>query len=535
VLTRPGLYRIDVSPDRGRTTLMVREGEATLPTQGGMQQVLPGQTAMAEGLDTTVVDVRQGVSSDGFDTWSANRDRRYERSPLDPVRVAPDGRPRGPRRLRALGERPDLRCRVVPDARRGRRLGAVPQWLLDHGRRVRTDVGRLRAVGLRAVPLRTLGPHERPLGLVPGLVHRAPVLGAGAGRLGRRRRPDAGYGGPIYSWAPLAWGEPYKPWWGSCTYRCWTHYNRPYSVNLDDRNYRATPPRYINVQRPGGVTSVGSSTFTGQMPVRNHIVPVQPSQLTPVAISVPSMRTAPATKPLITPGRANTPAPASTVYTSTRRDSIGSGKPGVTSIPFTREARPAPSREYPANAPSAYAPPNVKPSPSSTAGDAAADALHRPGAARHRADLRPAAARAIGAVRRRCTRRRCSARACRPTRRRRSAWRRSRSRKCNRSRSAADARAATAAVAKRAAARDPGTAAAAGDPDAARARGAAARAATAIRRARGAAAASTAAGGRVRDPQNDGGGRQGGGNDGGRGGGGDGGAGPKPGQRGPSR
>jgi len=79
VLTRPGLYRIDVTPDRLRTTLVVREGEATMPTQGGMQQVLPGQTAQADGLDATFVDVRHGIATDGFDTWSANRDRRYQR------------------------------------------------------------------------------------------------------------------------------------------------------------------------------------------------------------------------------------------------------------------------------------------------------------------------------------------------------------------------------------------------------------------------------------------------------------------------
>src|SRR6185369_7468677 len=49
VLTRPGLYRVDVSEDREHTQLSVREGEANVMTAGGVQQVLPGQTAAVDG------------------------------------------------------------------------------------------------------------------------------------------------------------------------------------------------------------------------------------------------------------------------------------------------------------------------------------------------------------------------------------------------------------------------------------------------------------------------------------------------------
>ena len=336
-LTRPGLYRVDVSPDRQRTTLVVREGEATMPTQGGMQQVLPGQTALADGLDATYVDVQQ-----------RHRDRRLrhvEREPRPPLRaqplgdlrVAADGRLRGPRRSRALGERRDLRRRVVSDAGRAG-LGAVPQRLLDHRRRLRLDLGRLRAVGLRAVPLRPLGAPRRPLGLVPGRLRRAPALGAGDGRLGRRlglgnwarasarrctagcRSPGASRSGPGGAAAGTAAG---------------IDYNRPYSVHIDERNVVRRPTQYVNSNRPGGITAVGSATLAGaeagarQPRERDRS---RRRRRMPVLMSAPSVpRDGASHVPLVKPGTSNTPPPASTIYATTRGNAI------------SRPAFPAPS------------------------------------------------------------------------------------------------------------------------------------------------------------------------------------------------
>ncbi|MCL4762109.1 MAG: hypothetical protein KJ018_10115, partial [Burkholderiales bacterium] len=79
-LTRPGLYRVDVTEDRTRTELVVREGEATASFATGLQQVLPGQTALLEGEEPAFAGVRNGFYLDGFDTWSADRDRYYERA-----------------------------------------------------------------------------------------------------------------------------------------------------------------------------------------------------------------------------------------------------------------------------------------------------------------------------------------------------------------------------------------------------------------------------------------------------------------------
>ncbi|MEO8752223.1 MAG: DUF6600 domain-containing protein, partial [Casimicrobiaceae bacterium] len=78
VLTRPGLYRVDVSEDREHSLLAVREGEANVLTYGAVQQVLPGQSAAVDGADPQYATVRNGVANDGFDAWVASRERRYE-------------------------------------------------------------------------------------------------------------------------------------------------------------------------------------------------------------------------------------------------------------------------------------------------------------------------------------------------------------------------------------------------------------------------------------------------------------------------
>src|SRR4051812_49149128 len=78
-LTRPGLYRIDVSPEPRQTWVVVREGQASVMLQSGPLEVLPGQTANIAGVDNAVAEVRNGAGVDALDSWSAERDRVYER------------------------------------------------------------------------------------------------------------------------------------------------------------------------------------------------------------------------------------------------------------------------------------------------------------------------------------------------------------------------------------------------------------------------------------------------------------------------
>ena len=76
-ITRPGLYRVDVSPDREHTRLVVREGEVNVQTASALQQVLPGQSAEVDGPNPQYATVQNGIGLDGFDTWVADRDRYY--------------------------------------------------------------------------------------------------------------------------------------------------------------------------------------------------------------------------------------------------------------------------------------------------------------------------------------------------------------------------------------------------------------------------------------------------------------------------
>src|SRR4029077_15469507 len=77
-LMRPGLYRVDVAADGQTTSLVVREGEANVALAHESRQVLPGQALSFASADPAIADVRNAQGADGFDTWSANRDRRYE-------------------------------------------------------------------------------------------------------------------------------------------------------------------------------------------------------------------------------------------------------------------------------------------------------------------------------------------------------------------------------------------------------------------------------------------------------------------------
>ena len=308
-LTRPGPV-----PDRGERGPRPHDARrARRRGDGGrappaLQQVLPGQSATrARRRSPSQADVRAGYALDGFDTWSADRDRRYERSRTRELRVAADDRLRRSRRARPLGVVARVRHGLVSDDGRGR-LGAVPLRPLELGRGLRLDVGRRCAVGLRAVPLRPLGARRQPLGMVPGRLRRASRVGAGAGRLVRRiglgrlayrsaRRSTAG--------CRSAGASRTCPSWRNCSNRCWTRYNRPYAVNRAERPH-APPTRYANWSAPGGVTAVPGAIFTGRQPVHANVVALRPQAIAnaPVlaqapVLAKPTAATIPGAKPSI--------------------------------------------------------------------------------------------------------------------------------------------------------------------------------------------------------------------------------------------
>jgi len=340
-LLRPGLYRVDVSDDRQETTLVVREGEANAAVTGGAQQVLPGQTATLFGDRDVQADVRNGTGLDGFDTWSADRDRYYRRgrsatyvSPqmvgaadLDaygtwqtegeygavwfPTSVAVGWAPYRYGRWTTL---PGWGLTWVDDAPWGYAPFHYGRWVFVGGRGWGWCPGRYVA---------------RPV-WAPALVA---WYGGGGVAVG-------GYG-PVYGWVPLGWREPYVPAWRNCSDRCWTGYNRPYAVNVAERP-RQPPTHYANAQVPGAITAVPGAAFAAGKPVAPNRVSLPNAQMA----GVPPLAAPPQVKPLpiasssVRPGN-GVPVPASSAFAVTKPRAVTPERP-VTSTPGA-SVRAAPS------------------------------------------------------------------------------------------------------------------------------------------------------------------------------------------------
>ncbi len=319
-LTRPGLYRIDVTADRQTTLVTVREGEATVALVAGAQQALPGQTVTVTGPDPAVADIRNGSGQDGFDTWSANRDRRYERSRASAY-VS--------RQMVGYADLDEYGTwQSTPE------YGAVwyPTSVAEGWAPYRdgywTSVGAWGYTWVDYAPWGYAPFHYGRWAYVggrwgwcPGAYVARPVWapalvgwfgGAGWGA-------SMGLGGPVYGWIPLAWGEPYHPGWRGCSYNCWARYNRPYAVGIAVRS-NTPPPRYVNVGVPGAMTAVAGSTLVGRMPVGNNLlrIPVQQASAAPSLAEAPAVATGPLHVPMMRPGTGGAPAPASTFYATSR-------------------------------------------------------------------------------------------------------------------------------------------------------------------------------------------------------------------------
>ncbi len=339
-LTRIGLYGVDVTPDRQATLVTVREGEAQVALANGAAQALPGQTVTVTGQDPVTADLRNGLGQDGFDAWSANRDRYYEQS-VSAAYVSPqtvgyaDLDPYG-----SWQQYPDYGAVWFPNS-------VAPDWApysdgywADVGGWGYTWVdfapwgyapfhyGRWARIGGRWgwCP----GSHVARPSWAPALVvwHGGPGWG-----LSTRR------GSPVYGWLPLGWRDPYLPPWRHCSSRCWTRLNQPYGVNVRERP-RLPPAHYANAAVPGAITAVTAAGLMGARPVAANRVPV-PTQLAasapvldaPPARS-PDLARLPAVKPV-----AGAPPPASTLYSSGRSPT---GNAGARSGAATPRRSPAP-------------------------------------------------------------------------------------------------------------------------------------------------------------------------------------------------
>jgi hypothetical protein len=369
-LTRPGLYRIDVAPDRQATTLTVREGEALVALAYGAQQALPGQTVSVVGADPAAADIQNGIGVDGFDTWSANRDRRYER-----------GRSNAYVSREMVGYA-DLdehgSWQTYPE------YGAVwfpttvaPGWA-PYRDGYWTDVGRWGPTWVDRAPWGYAPFHYGRWawiggrwGWTPGgYVARpvwAPALVAWVGGPGWGL--SVRYGTPVYGWVPLGWGDSYHPAWRQCSYNCWAHYNRPYAVNVTVRPL-APPARYSNIAVPGALSAVATPTLVGRKPVATNLVGVPMSFATsaPVMASAPPVVQGPRHAPGAGAGNASPPPGASAHVRAPRPEPASPGAGSRPALPVTPSAGRTPGTP-PRGAGSSGAPtassPVVRPGPGS--------------------------------------------------------------------------------------------------------------------------------------------------------------------------
>jgi hypothetical protein len=320
LLTRAGLYRIEVSEDRQHTQVAVREGEADIDTGVAVQQVLPGQSATLDGTSPQVAQMRNGLSTDGFDTWSANRDRYYER-----------GRANSPASREMVGYA-DLDQYGAWDT--APEYGAVwypanvgGDWA-PYRNGYWTEVGAWGPTWVDYAPWGYAPFHYGRWAYIGGRwgwcpgrhVGRpvwAPALVVWVGGPGWRFAPGA----PVYGWVPLGWGEAYHPHWRGCGDRCWANYNKPYAVNVSART--STPSiRYANMNAPGAVTAVTGAVLTGRRSVQANRVAIPSSAVASAPVlSAPLVRPEIRQAAGIKPGD-GIPPPASTFSAAMARPSM---------------------------------------------------------------------------------------------------------------------------------------------------------------------------------------------------------------------
>ena len=78
---RPGEYRINANPDSQTTNVIVRNGYGEVTGGGQTFPVEARQQAIVVGGDQITYDLVDAPGLDGWDQWSASRDRRYDTSP----------------------------------------------------------------------------------------------------------------------------------------------------------------------------------------------------------------------------------------------------------------------------------------------------------------------------------------------------------------------------------------------------------------------------------------------------------------------
>ena len=326
---QPGFYVVNADSQYAPASLNVRSGRAEVLTNGPGQLVNRGDSVVLDGngvrFDRNANYANN--SNGGFEAWAVSRDRRNDRwesrnaGQLSPWMV-------GARDLDEYGSwgndyeygRIWYPTAVAADwapYRNGRWSWVQPwgwTWVDDAAWGFAPfHYGRWVRIGPRWAwsPGSSVG---RPV--------YAPALVTFFGGNGWSVSANIG---PIYSWVPLGWNEPYVPWYTySPTY--WRQVNRPYVRNIAEDPWR--PRNYIHATVPGAITAVAGAALIGGRPVAQNLVR---------NISERDIRSAPPARmgevlPQFQPGRGD-------------RNGSGAGSRLVDPNPVVGRPAPAPVRE----------------------------------------------------------------------------------------------------------------------------------------------------------------------------------------------
>jgi hypothetical protein len=301
-ILRPGSYRVETTADGLYTRIVVRDGEAQLRVADRVATVLSGQTAVIDGNGFgATLAIRDGYATDGFDAWSADRDRRREVGALSSRYVSTY--------VAGVNDLDDYGVWETTAA-----YGAV--W---YPRAVAVDWVPYRDGRWTFVrPWGWTWVDSAPWGWAPFHYGRWVHLGSRWGWCPGTFEPrpiyapalvawyggpsgtswSMSFGGPAFGWVPLAWGEPYWP-----HYRhgadYWRVINRPYAVNVYRVPAKPLPTfSYANARIPGAVTAVSGEVFTGRRPIGGNRYPVPAAALAGTAITTTPLAVRPITKPL---------------------------------------------------------------------------------------------------------------------------------------------------------------------------------------------------------------------------------------------
>jgi hypothetical protein len=327
VLRRPGLYRVFVSPDQRQTAVTVREGEVTAQVTAGLQQVLPGMTATIVNADNTAAQFGAAMPLDGFDAWSADRER-YFRQAANTRYVS--------QQMVGYSDLANYGAwQSYPDYGNVWFPSGVPVGWAPYSDGYWTTVPAFGLTWVDRAPWGYAPFHYgrwayvgSRWGWVPGAYVARPVWApALVAWTGGGLTIAIGGGGPAYGWVPLGWREPYQPWWGGCRGACWDRYNRPYHVDVQYRDHAPSPERFANWRVPGAVTAVAGANLIARKPyVASERVSLTGSALAAVkpGTSVPPLVHArPNSVPVLRAGAQGTPKPAADYYATSKPARLG--------------------------------------------------------------------------------------------------------------------------------------------------------------------------------------------------------------------